>query len=105
MRGCARNRVSRSIHRLASDDLAEAVRFYRYEAGAGVAQRSLAEFERVAKLLEQHAGSGTPTADGRKVHPLTDFPYSIIYRRDVSGLRILVVRHQRRHPEYGEGRQ
>ena len=96
--------MNRSIHRLASEDLAEAVRFYKSEAGTGLARRFLAEFERVAKLLEQHPGLGTPTADGRNVHPLTDFPYSIIYRREDSGLRILVVRHQSRDPEYGESR-
>lgn len=97
--------MNRFIHRLAGEDLAEAVRFYKSEAGIGLARRFLAEFERVAKLLEQHPGLGTPTADGRKIHPLTDFPYSIIYRPEDSGLRILVVRHQNRDPEYGESRQ
>ena len=96
--------MKRSIHRLASEDLAEAVRFYKSEAGSGLARRFLAEFERVAKLLELHPGLGTPTADGRSVHPLTDFPYSVIYRREESGLRILVVRHQSRDPVYGESR-
>ena len=93
------------IHRLAEEDLAEAVRFYKSEAGTGLARRFLAEFERVAKLLERHPGLGTPTADGRRVHPLTDFPYSIIYRPEDSGLRILVIRHQNRDPQYGEGRR
>ena len=55
------------IHRLAEEDLAEAVRFYKSEAGTGLARRFLAEFERVAKLLERHPGLGTPTADGRRV--------------------------------------
>ena len=97
--------MNRTIHRLASEDLAEAVRFYKSEAGSGLARRFLTEFERVAKLLEQYPGLGTPTADGRNVHPLTDFPYSAIYRREDSGLRILVVRHQSRDPEYGESRR
>lgn len=97
--------MTRSIHRFASEDLAEAVRFYKSEAGAGLARRFLAEFERVAKLLEQHPGLGTPTADGRKAHPLTDFPYSVIYRHEGFGLRILVVRHQSRDPDYGESRR
>ena len=97
--------MNRSIHRLATQDLAESVRFYKTEAGAGLTRRFLIEFERVVKLLEQHPGIGTPTADGRRVHPLTDFPYSVIYRHDNLGLRILVVRHQSRDPEYGESRR
>lgn len=71
----------------------------------GIARRFLAEFERVATLLELHPGLGTPTADGRRVHPLSDFPYSIIYRQNDVGLRILVVRHQRRDPGYGDRRR
>ena len=97
--------MTRSIHRFAAEDLTDAVRFYKTEAGAGLARRFLAEFERVAKLLEQHPGLGTPTSDGRQSHPLTDFPYSIIYRPEGDVIRILVVRHQNRDPEYGEGRR
>lgn len=97
--------MSRSIHRLAADDLAEALRFYKQEAGVGLARRFLAEFERVAKVLDAFPGLGTPTADGRQVHPLTAFPYSVIYRHEGLVLRILVVRHQSRDPEYGESRR
>jgi len=97
--------MSRSIHRFAADDLAEAVRFYKKEAGTGVAHRLLNEFERVAKLLEQFPGIGTPTADGRQSFPLVDFPYSVIYREEEAGIRILVVRHQNRDPGYGESRR
>jgi plasmid stabilization system protein ParE len=97
--------VTRSIHRLAAEDLAEAVRFYRKEAGVGIARRFLAEFERVAVLLQHHPGLGTSTSDGRQVHPLTDFPYTVIYRLEDTTLRILVVRHQSRDPEYGDGRR
>ena len=93
--------MSLSIHRLAADDLAVATRFYKAEAGAGLARRFLTEFERVARLLERHPGLGTPTNDDRRVYPLTDFPYSVIYRAEDKGIRILVVRHQNRDPQYG----
>lgn len=97
--------MTRSIHRLAAADLVEAVRFYKTEAGAGLARRFLAEFERVAELLERHPGLGTPSGDGRQSRPLTDFPYSVIYRASARELRILVLRHQSRNPEYGTGRR
>ena len=97
--------MSLSIHRLAAEDLAVAARFYRDGAGAGLARRFLAEFERVVKLLERHPGLGTPAADGRQVHPLADFPYSVIYKVEGDEIRILVVRHQSRDPDYGEGRK
>ncbi|MSQ71134.1 MAG: type II toxin-antitoxin system RelE/ParE family toxin [Betaproteobacteria bacterium] len=56
--------MSRSIHRFTADDLADAVRYYKKEAGTGVARRLLNEFERVAKILEEFPGIGTPTAFG-----------------------------------------
>ena len=97
--------MSRSINRFAADDLAEAARFYKDEAGTGVARAFLNEFERVAKLLEEFPGIGTPTADGRQSFPLVDFPYSVIYRAEEASIRVLVVRHQRRDPEHGESRR
>lgn len=97
--------MTRSTHRLAERDLAEAVRFYTKEAGTGVARRFLAEFERVVHLVEKFPGIGTPTGEGRRVFPLADYPYSVIYRLDGSGIRILVVRHQHRDPGFGEGRR
>jgi plasmid stabilization system protein ParE len=97
--------VTRSIHRSAAEDLAQATRFYKQEAGAGLARRFLAEFERIARLLEEYPELGTPTADQRRSFLLADFPYSVIYRRDSGGIRILVVRHQSRDPGFGEGRR
>ena len=97
--------MTRSIHRQAEGDLTDAFRFYRREGGRGIAARFLNEFERTSRLLEQHPGLGTPTDEGRRVHPLVDFPYLIIYREDQDGVRILVVRHQHRDPEFGSGRQ
>lgn len=97
--------MKRSIHRFAADDLAEAVRFYRREAGVAIARRFVNEFERVVGLLEDYPDIGTPTGDGRKSFPLVDFPYSIIYRVGEQEIRILVVRHQSRDPEHGESRR
>ena len=97
--------MTRSIHRGAEEDLTEAFRFYRREGGRGVASRFLTEFERIARLLEEQPGLGTPTNDGRRSFPLNHFPHSIIYREEEGGIRVLVVRHQSRDPEHGEVRR
>ena len=85
--------------------MAGATRFYKREAGVGVARRFLNEFERVATLLERLPDIGTPLSRDRRTFPLLDFPYSVIYSSDESGLRVLVVRHQSRDPEFGDGRR
>ena len=98
--------MSYTLHRGAEADLLEAARFYRREGGPRLASRFLAEFERVAELLVQFPGLGTPAGDDRRKHALKDFPYSVIYRETSPGkIRVLVVRGQRRDPGHGENRR
>ncbi|MFX7521903.1 type II toxin-antitoxin system RelE/ParE family toxin, partial [Acinetobacter baumannii] len=65
----------------------------------------LSEFERVVELLLEYPGIGTPADELRRVHPLHEFPYSVIYREIDGRLRILVVRAQHRDPDHGELRR
>lgn len=97
--------MSYRLHPDAAQELAEAARFYRREAGRGVAARFLDEFERVGNLLAQNPGLGTHTGDQRRCFPLHGFPFLVIYRPVESGIRILVLRHQHRHPGHGEDRR
>ena len=93
--------MSYSLHRGASQDLQEAAAFYRREGGARLAKRFLDEFVRGATMLAKNPKFGTPTSDERRTYPFRVFPYSVIYKPDESGIRILVVRHQNRDPDLG----
>ena len=93
-----------SLHLGAEDDIADALDFYTEQAGVLVAHRFLREFERVVQLLAQHPSIGTPGTKGRRVFPMRIFPYSLVYRSHETSIRVLVVRHQRKKPRYGETR-
>ena len=67
--------------------------------------RFIDEFERVTELLVANECLGTPTSDNRRWFPIYGFPCSVIYRSLQPGIRILVVRHQHRDPEYGAERR
>lgn len=97
--------MSYQIHRGAAADLAQAGRFYKDEGGVALAMRFLKEFERVVALLQDHPDIGTPTSGERRVFPLAVFPYSVIYRKVGTVIRILVVRHQRMSPSFGQRRR
>jgi toxin ParE1/3/4 len=97
--------VSYTLHPGAEQDIADALDFYASQAGPLVARRFLDEFERVAALLVEFPGIGTPGAWGRRMFPLQVFPYSVVYRSVQEGLHIVVVRHQRRKPGYGGSRR
>lgn len=92
------------LHRVAERDLEEAFVFYCKTGSGRVALRFLAEFERVAELLDESPEIGTPTLGNRRTFPLHKYPYWLIYRPIDTGIRILVVRHERRHVEYGAER-
>jgi plasmid stabilization system protein ParE len=96
--------VTVSLHRSAELDLLEAARFYRREGGSRLASRFLDEFHRVVNLLVDFPGLGTPVDGVRRIHPLHDFPYSVIFREDGRGIRVLVVRSQHRDPSFGDSR-
>jgi plasmid stabilization system protein ParE len=97
--------LSFELHKSAAEDLAAAARFYRGEGGVALAMRFLKEFERVVDLLQEHPEIGTPTGGERRMFPLAVFPYSVIYRKVGGVIRVLVVRHQRRSPAFGERRR
>jgi plasmid stabilization system protein ParE len=93
--------VTYSLHPGAEQDIADALDFYREQAGVLIAQRFLSEFERIAQLLVEYPDIGTATSKGRRVFPLRVFPYSVVYRSVEAGIRVVVVRHQHRKPGYG----
>ena len=96
--------MRRSIHPQAAKDLAQIAEFYCQSGSARLAARFLDEVERVANLLASESALGTPFDLPRRIHPLRVFPYSVVYRPIEQGIRLLAVRHQHRHPNFGKGR-
>jgi toxin ParE1/3/4 len=94
-----------SLHPKIESDLSEAAEHLSKHASARTVARFLAEFERVANLLVENPGIGTPMSRGRRIHPFRVFKYSVVYRVTNGQPRILVVRHKRRRPGYGGGRR
>ena len=86
---------------LALAELQEATAFYSERAGAGLGLAFVAEFERVAKIIQGNPLAGTAIRVNRLAYPLRRFPYSVMYYlAEDSELRIIAVAHQRRRPNY-----
>ena len=92
------------LHPDAETELSNAALHYAKEASPGIALAFLAEFERVAALLESNQQLGTKAKMGLRVYPFRRFPYSIVYREVVSGPYLYAVAHQRQEPGYWLGR-
>ncbi len=88
------------LHPEAEAELSNAALHYAKQASKGIALAFLAEFERVAEVLESNQQLGTKSKAGLRVYPFRRFPYSIVYREAASGPYIYAVAHQRQEPGY-----
>ena len=92
-----------SYHPDAEAELAEAARFYERKV-PGLGARFRSEFESaVARILETPDRWRILEKDIRRFL-MRRFPYSILYRIEGEEVRILVVKHHSRHPDYWKGR-
>jgi plasmid stabilization system protein ParE len=90
-------------HPLAETELAEAARFYERKV-PGLAKQFQSEFEScVARIVETPARWRTVHGDIHRFL-MKHFPFSILYRVEGDTVRILVVKHHKRHPDYWKSR-
>jgi plasmid stabilization system protein ParE len=95
-----------AFHPLVPKDLRRALSYYEDEAGPEVARRFQEEFDGLSAAIEENpkrfhglAGSHLRRANFRS------FPYHLIFEETAGGPRVLVLRHHRRHQDYGLGRE
>ncbi|MEX0769645.1 MAG: type II toxin-antitoxin system RelE/ParE family toxin [Balneolaceae bacterium] len=88
-------------HPLAAFDLNEAIEFYnnrRNGLGDELRAEVYSAIERIVKNPYQYSSVKYEI----RRHLIHRFPYSILYRVTKSEhIRILVIRHHRRHPKFG----
>jgi len=96
--------VKLEYHPLTTSELNDARNFYNEKvSGLGVSFRTevLSKIKNISENPLVH-----PDIRGVRRAFLKRFPYSIIYRViSKSRVRILSIRHHRRHPSYGADRQ
>lgn len=86
-------------------DIAEAMEYYSDKGGLTVASDFYSEFWSTAKRIEQNAYSFPIYIKNYRRVQLHRFPYNILFRIvDEQTLRILTVRHDKRHSSYGTER-
>jgi plasmid stabilization system protein ParE len=88
-------------HRLIQKDLSSAISHYDQEGGTKLGDRFFDEIESAICKIEQNP-TGHHFSDGglRRVQ-LRTFPYHFLYEADSTLIRIAVLRHDKRHPNFG----
>lgn len=89
------------FHRLVQQDMDDILRYYREKASDSVSDRFFQAFlETVDRASSNPRGFHFTTSMYRRAN-IPEFPYHFLYRESLGGIRVLVLRHDRRHPEYG----
>ncbi len=93
------------FHPWVFSDLAKVMEYYERVATCALADDFYDEFRRfVTVAMERPESFSIRERDIRRVN-LRRFPYHFLFRIVGDSVRILVVRHHRRHPSFGAGRQ
>ena len=84
----------------ARTELREATRYYRDNAGYSIAGDFRDAAIHAAERLPDYPEMGLRISHNARRVPLRDYPYSLIYRVEVSGIVIVALAHQLRRPDY-----
>ncbi len=89
-------------HVLARQDVLRILEYYETEAEHHVAVRFFTELERCTRKIAKSPAAFPEIAKGIRRCLLNRFPYQINFEIvDTNEIKILVVKHQRRDPDFG----
>ena len=89
------------FHRLVQRDMDGILRYYREEASDSVAERFFDTFLQTVDLAVSNPKGFHFANPVYRRADLTGFPYHFLYRELSQGIRVVVLRHDRRHPSFG----
>lgn len=95
------------FHRLIQRDMDGILRYYREEASDSVADRFFDTFIATAAhaTANPHYFHFDHQSSRYRRASIPNFPYHFLYRETSHGIRVLVLRHDSRHPSYGLSRK
>jgi plasmid stabilization system protein ParE len=89
------------LHRSVHADVSEIMDYYERVAGPNLADDFYEELRRlIIRAADQPLRFRIQERDFRRAN-LTRFPYHFLFRLKADGIRVLVVRHNSRHPSFG----
>jgi plasmid stabilization system protein ParE len=90
-----------SYHPLAVRDVRQILDHYETEAGSPLADRFFATLLAVIEKALENPRRFPPSGEILRRANLDGFPYHVLFEETMWGIKVLVVRHHRRHPGFG----
>jgi hypothetical protein len=94
-----------SFHRLVQKDLQSAISHYDEAGGSKLGDRFFEEVEIAISRIEQNPNRHHYSDGGLRKVALRSFPYHFLYESDSVMIWIAVLRHDKRHPNFGLSRK
>jgi len=93
------------FHRLVQKDLRTVLRYYEEESGVQLADLFFAELDSLVAQIANKPTKFHLVSSGLRRANMRRFPYHLLFRGSEAGVRVLVLRHHKRHPNYGIDRK
>jgi len=94
-----------SFHRRVQGEVDEAIEWYE-EQSAGLGEDFYLKLQEALALVRAHPESFAFWLSSKTIRrvKLKRFPYDVLYELRPGRVRVLCVRHEKRHPRFGFGR-
>jgi len=92
------------FHRLVQRDTNGILRYYTEEVGRQLADRFFRAFIVTVERAQKNPNRYHPIRGVIRRANISGFPYHFLYRKMSNGIRVLVLRHDKRHPNFGINR-
>ena len=95
------------FHPAVQKDFNEALDYYEAEGGIHLADRFEAEFRTciaAVKAGPSHFPFYRRSDSFRRIR-LRSFPFLVVYRASAANVRVIMLKHERRHPRFGMSRR
>jgi len=89
------------FHRLVQRDMDGILRYYSGKGGSELSDRFYDAFMRTADIALDNPSHFHPLHGFVRIAAIKGFPYHFLYRKAPYGIRILVLRHNSKHWNYG----
>jgi plasmid stabilization system protein ParE len=94
-----------TFHRLLRNDVRSVSAYYEAKVGRQLSIRFGKELEELVEKIQQNPRRFHLISDTLRRANFPSFPYHLLFRETPAGVRILILRHHRRHPLHGAARR
>lgn len=86
-------------------DMGDVLQYYSEQGGVALSERFFEMFVATVDRVRSNPQACHPTSKGMRRMAIKGFPYHLLFRSSKVKIRVLVLRHDKRHPSFGLSRR